>query len=403
MPVPKVKPPSPLRLTLIVCLVEIAGLSTIATFAALLPVFQQQWGLSHAAAGWISAAYYGGYVLWVPLLSAWTDRVDARRIMGVGAVVSMLAALGYALLAQGFWSALGLRFAAGAALAGIYMPGLKVVSDHAEGPLQSRFVSFYTASFSVGAAISYLLAGEINRWAGWRWAFAASALGAALALALLVLFVPPARFSKENRRALWREFKTIVQSPPVMIYVWGYALHMWELFSLRAWVVAFLVFNMALQPPGAFVWSPTQVAFLITLLGVPSSIGGNELARIFGRRKIIALVMLISALVGITLGFMTTAPYLLVVVVALIYGMAVTGDSASLTAGAVAAAPPNLRGTTLAVHSTLGFGSAFAGPLSVGIVLDLFGGGHLAWAMGFVVMASTGLAGALMLRPRQAQ
>jgi len=325
----------------------------------------------------------------------------ARRcIMGVGAVVSMLAALGYALLAQGFWSALGLRFAAGAALAGIYMPGLKVVSDHAEGPLQSRFVSFYTASFSVGAAISYLLAGEINRWAGWRWAFAASALGAALALALLVLFVPPARFSKENRRALWREFKTIVQSPPVMIYVWGYALHMWELFSLRAWVVAFLVFNMALQPPGAFVWSPTQVAFLITLLGVPSSIGGNELARIFGRRKIIALVMLISALVGITLGFMATAPYLLVVVVALIYGMAVTGDSASLTAGAVAAAPPNLRGTTLAVHSTLGFGSAFAGPLSVGIVLDLFGGGHLAWAMGFVVMASTGLAGALMLRPK---
>ena len=98
LPVPKKKPASPLRLTLIVCLVEIAGLSTIATFAALLPVFQQQWGLSHAAAGWISAAYYGGYVLWVPLLSAWTDRVDARRIMAVGAVVSMLAALGYALV-----------------------------------------------------------------------------------------------------------------------------------------------------------------------------------------------------------------------------------------------------------------------------------------------------------------
>ena len=61
------------------------------------------------------------------------------------------------------------------ATAGIYMPGLKVVSDHTEGALQSRFVSFYTASFSIGASLSYLLAGEMDSLAGWRWALAASA------------------------------------------------------------------------------------------------------------------------------------------------------------------------------------------------------------------------------------
>ena len=38
----------------------------------------------------------------------------------------------------------------GAALAGIYMPGLKGLADHVRGPRQGRFISFYTASFTVG-------------------------------------------------------------------------------------------------------------------------------------------------------------------------------------------------------------------------------------------------------------
>ena len=82
---------------------------------------------------------------------------------------------------------------------------------------------------------------------------------------------------------------------------------------------------------------------------------------------------------------------------ALFYGITVTGDSASLTAGVVAAAPAGYRGTTLAVHSTIGFGAAFLGPLSVGVVLDFFGGNQIAWAMGFLTMAAGCLLGPLFL------
>ena len=150
-------PRSPYRLTLLVCLAEIFGLATIAAFPALLPTFQAEWKLSNTQAGWISAAYYAGYMVLVPVLTSITDRIDARKIMGLGALFGALSAAGYAYLAQGFWSALGLRLLSGVSLAGIYMPGLKVVSDHTEGEgtLQSRFVSFYTASFSIGASLSY--------------------------------------------------------------------------------------------------------------------------------------------------------------------------------------------------------------------------------------------------------
>jgi MFS family permease len=161
--------------------------------------------------------------------------------------------------------------------------------------------------------------------------------------------------------------------------------------------VAFLAFSIQLQPAGAFTWSPTQIAFMVSMIGLPASIGGNELSRKFGRRKVVTVVMIVSAALGSALGFSAPMPYFLVAVLALAYGITVTGDSASLTAGVVAVAPPGFRGTTLAVHSTIGFGAAFLGPLTVGVVLDFFGGSQLAWGMGFLTMATGSLLGPLFL------
>lgn len=391
------EPSSPYRTTLLVCLAEILGLASISVFPALLPTFQVQWDLSNTAAGWISAAYYAGYMILVPVMTSATDRLDARRIMGLGALLGVASALGYAFGARGFWSALALRFLAGVSLAGIYMPGLKVVSDNTEGALQSRFISFYTASFSIGASLSYLLAGEIHNLAGWRWAFGASAISTLAALVMIVLLLPPGKVRTGQHQALLADFRIVFRSRSAMAYVLSYAAHMWELFSMRSWIVAFLAFSIQLQPPDAVIWSPTRIAFIINLIGLPASVGGNELCRKFDRPKVISTVMIISAMVATGLGFSASLPYAAVALVAIVHGITVVGDSASLTAGVVAAAPPGFRGTTLAVHSTLGFGAAFLGPLAVGMVLDFFGGGQSGWAMAFVTMAAGCLLGPIIL------
>ncbi len=388
---------SPYRLTLLVCLSEILGLASIAVFPALLPTFQVEWHLNNTAAGWISAAYYAGYMVLVPVLASITDRFDARKIMGLGALLGVMAALGYACGARGFWSALALRFLAGVSLAGIYMPGLKVVSDNTEGEYQSRFVSFYTASFSIGASLSYLLAGEVNDLAGWRWAFAASAIGTLAALVIIILFIPAGKVRSGKNEALLADFRVVFRSRSAMAYVLGYAAHMWELFSMRSWIVAFLAFSIQLQPAGAVTWSPTRIAFIINLIGLPASIGGNELSRIYDRPKVISTVMIASAVLAASIGFSASLPFVVVALMAILHGITVVGDSASLTAGVVAAAPTGFRGTTLAVHSTLGFGAAFLGPLAVGMVLDLFGGAQAGWAMAFVTMAAGCLLGPVFL------
>jgi len=131
---------------------------------------------------------------------------------------------------------------------------------------------------------------------------------------------------------------------------------------------------------------------------VPASIVGNEIAMRAGRRRTIACVMLLSAVTALALGALAGAPYWLVCLVGLFYGIPLLADSASLTAGAVAAAPAGRRGATLALHSTLGFGAGFLGTTAVGVALDLAGGAsETGWMVAFATMALGALFGPLIL------
>ena len=145
------------------CVAEVLGMLGFSTFPALIPAFEQEWGLTGTDSGWISGIYFAGYVAIVPVLTSLTDRIDPRRVILVSLVIGAAGALGFALWAEGFWSALAFRCLQGAGLAGTYMPGLKALSDATEGSAnQSRYVAFYTSSFGIGAGLSYVAAGEIT-------------------------------------------------------------------------------------------------------------------------------------------------------------------------------------------------------------------------------------------------
>ena len=370
-------------------------------FPALLPGFLDAWALSKTDAGWISGLYFAAYALTAPPVLALTDRVDARLVYAGGAVLSALSAAGFALFAAGFWTALAFRTLAGAGLAATYLPGLRALMDRYRGPKASRALSFYTSSFSLGTALSFLLAGEIAGAFGWRWAFAVTAAAALLA-ALVPLLLARVKPEQPDARRRLLDFRPVLANRRALAYVLGYGVHCWELFAMRSWLVAFLAFSLAARPDAdAGGWlSPTSIATAAGLVAMAASIGGNELCGRFGRRRVVSLVMAAGVLCAGLFGFTAGLPYALVAALALGYAAVVQLDSAALTAGALEAAHAGQRGATLAVHGLVGFGCGGIGSLVLGMVLDLTGGGASAysWGLAFASLAAVGLFGPLAMR-----
>lgn len=399
---------TPARFVARLVLAEVLGMLSISSFAALLPTFTKLWGLSATEAGWISGLYYAGYVAAVPVLTALTDRIDPRRIYLVCTALGGIANLGFALTADGFWSAALWQVLSGIGLAGTYMPGLKALTDRIAGKQQSRALATYTGGFSLGISASFLMAGELGPDYGWQWAFLAPALGSALAFGIASTVLRPLLSQKAARPATaLLDFRPVLSNRATMGFVVAYGFHVWELFGVRAWVVAFLTFSMSLQPAGTLLWNPTWVATVLSILGVLSSIGGNELALRFGRRRILAVLMGASALFACGIGFTAAWGYGLVSLLCILYYGFVMADSSTLTAGAVEAATPGYRGTTMAVHSSIGFIGAFLGPLVFGSVLDWAGGPTTVqgWGYSFITLGIAVACGPLalaLLKPRKA-
>ncbi len=374
------------------CAAHVVSMPGFATYATLLPRLQQEWGINNSQAGFVSGAFFAGYMAAVPLLTGLTDRVDARRVY-LFSCLTLATALGaFALLAQGFVTAALCQAAIGAGIAGTYMPGLRVLTDNTSGPAQSRAVSFYTAIFGLGTSVSIVVSGLVADAWGWRAAFAVAAIGPVIAAAMVTLGMPPSQ-SHAGHAAPLLDFRPVLRERQVWPYILGYAVHCWELFGSRSWLVAFCFFAQGAQAQGSsspWLWSPVAIAAIANLAGPPASIMGNEFALRFGRGRLIAVAMIGSGILTGLLGFTSHFPWFAIAGLAMLHMTLVMGDSSALTAGMVMHSPSQARGATMATHSMLGFGAGFISPLVFGAVLDLAGGNASAsaWGAAFLTLGA---------------
>ena len=382
------------------CLAEALSMLGAFSFPTLLPQFFEQWGLSTTQAGWINGVYFAGYTVAVPVLAGLTDRLDGRTIYLFSAVIGGISALGFSWGAEGFWSAMALRTLGGLGLAGTFIPGLKALVDRLDGPSQARAVAFYTAVFSLGMSLSFLICGWVGERYGWRAAFLTAGFGTILAAPAAAAALGPARRNKKIPQGHFLDFRFIVRNRPAMTYILSYAAHMWEMFTFRSWMVAFLAFCLELNHQSASWLTPSAVAALAGLAGMWASVGGAEMSLRLGRNRVLTAIMGVSAVIGCLIGFTAGWPYPAVAGLCVLYTLFLQGDSAALHTGVILSADPQRRGATMAFQSLLGFGAAALGPLSVGWLLDLTGGGRtpVSWGLAFIGMGAVVALGPLFMK-----
>lgn len=343
------------------------------------------WGLSNTQAGLLAASYAAGYMVAVPWLTSLTDRIDARWLLLAGSLSTAAATVLFGLFADGLVSAMLWWFLAGLGFAGAYMPGLRALTDRLAADDPSRGITFYTSSYSVGVGLSFLVSQVVAQQAGWRAAFVVTGAGPlvmATVAARLPARPPPAR---DGALLAWRP---VLANRAAMGYILGYGAHCFELAGLRTWLVAFWTFVAA--RPAAFVVDPITVSVVVSLLAMPASILGNECSLRFGRHRAIVTIQLLSALVALAIGLAAAGPPWLVLGLLAVYAVTVPAESGSLTSGMAASAQPRFKGSTMALHSTVGFALSSVAGWAVGVALDASGGADRAdgWRAAFVLLAA---------------
>ena len=381
---------SPESLVALVCIAQVFVQIGASFWPALLPEMIAHWRLSNSEAGWITAIFFGAYMVSVPVLVTLTDRFDARTVYLVGVALTATGHLLFGIFADGFWSAFFSRALTGVGWAGTYMTGLKLLADKVEGKLMSRATAGHAASIGISGALSFACADLITNLAGWRAAFLAAAVSATVAWLLIALAFPRqsrVRTAEAGQHTLF-DFRPVFRNRSAMAYALTYCIHTFEFHAVRGWGVVFLAF-VAGTTGSEFFLSPPLALTLLGLIATVTSVMGNEAAIRLGRRRLIAFALMASALCAALLGVFGPRSYMLSVALLLLYGGFISLDSASLTAGAAGSADPERRGATLAVHSMLGYAGGFLGPLVVGWILDLSGGKTPAsWAFAYLMVAA---------------
>lgn len=377
-----------------------SGMAAMVAYPVLLPVLQTEWGLTNTEAGWIGGVFFAGYATVVPFTANLTDRMDPRRIVLAGMILSALAILGFSFFASGFWSATLWWGLLGAGFAGIYMPGLKALSDVVPDHVQSRSVSTYTTTFPLGVALSFFVCGELTTTFAWREGMKLLALGPALGFLLAVLALPsrPVTDKPTVRRIL---YKRILSNRKLLAYMWAYAIHNVETATMRTWLVALLTFSLSLQLPEARAGAlaPPTVVVFANLFGLTGMLIANEFSARLPRHMVICAIMVLSPLAGLAVGLSLSSLFWQVTVLVLVYSFFASADTGSVNAGLIGATDAEYRGAAISLHAMAGCAGAFVGPVLFGFILDLAGGESMvsAWVWAFAVFAVLLMAGPVVL------
>jgi MFS family permease len=372
------------------------------SFAGALPILQSEWGLSNAQAGIIQSAGQVGYLLAVLVISSLTDYIDSRRLIVGGAIWAGISNLLLAGIAYDTASAAIIRALVGFGIAGIYMPGLKLITQRISGVQRGRAVGLFVGSFTLGSAISIALGGNLASILGWRVAFGLTSIGPLLGAMVSWRYLPNSTENNQSEQKS-RPIRELLQNRQALIVMLIYVCHAWEVLGLRSWLATFL--TAARMKSGFDLAEATSsgatIAGIATLLAAAATASVGAISDSFSRIKIIIMVMSAGFIFILFLGFSLPLPWMAIVIISLIAAFLSNADSAVISTRLTEVVPEDYLGRTLAIYSFLGFAAGSVSPLVFGATLDFantFAAPSLGapWSWAFATLAVGSLFGLVL-------
>ncbi len=335
---------------------ELLAMAPWFSASAVSPALARVWALSPTAIAWLTISVQLGFVIGALVSAVLTlaDRLSARRLVAGSAALAAVATLGVA-AAPGFTMGIVCRLLTGAALAGVYPPGMKLAAGwFKEG--RGLAIGVLVGALTLGSASPHLVRWAVSP-AAWRIVLVIAALSA-IAGGLLVLVVPnDGPFAAPSPPFSLAAAPRILKDRAVALANLGYLGHMWELYAMWTWMTVFVAASE--QARRGTQVDVTGLAALVTFAVVGSgAIGcwlGGKYGDRWGRSLVTSTAMVVSGSCAVAAGLFFGGPLLALVPLLLVWGVAVVADSAQFSAAVSELAPRDYVGTALTLQTSLGF------------------------------------------------
>jgi predicted MFS family arabinose efflux permease len=313
---------------------------------AILPELQASLGIE-GLLGLITSAVQAGFIVGTLLsaISGLADRVSPRVLFVSSALagacfnLSVLLAPTPALVAVA-------RFFTGVCLAGIYPIGMKIAAGWYQRGLGAA-LGWLVGALVLGTAFPHLLR-ALGAALPWRAVIVStSALSAIGGIALLAL-VPDGPHLKAARTFSPEALRAVLAVPAFRRTAFAYWGHMWELYTVWAFLPLMLAAHTAPLPIS--LWSAAIIG-----AGAAGCVVGGRLTGRLGSARVAAVQLAISALCCLLFPLLIHAPAPIFLAYLLIWGVTVVGDSPQLSTLSAQAAPPELVGSGLTIVTCVGF------------------------------------------------
>jgi MFS family permease len=351
---------TPRRVLATLAAAELLAMAPWFSASAVAPTLVRLWHLGTAGAAWLTISVQLGFVVgaMTSALLTLADIWSARRLVAASALLAALGTLGVA-VAPGPELAIAFRFLCGAALAGVYPPGMKI----AAGWFRDRrglAIGIVVGALTIGSATPHLVR-SIVPGSEWRLVLVAAAVSAC-AGGLLVLRVPnDGPFAAPSPPFRWSAVPRILRDRGVALTNCGYLGHMWELYAMWTWIAAFVAQSelVRLERGGgrevASTAVPAVVAFAVIASGALGSWAGGSLADRWGRTLVTSGAMAISGCCALAVGLLFARPLPELVPLLVLWGIVAVADSAQFSTAVSELAPREYVGTALTLQTSLGF------------------------------------------------
>lgn len=336
----------------LIVLAQFCGTSVWFAGNSVLPQLQLQFGLPSTSLGFLTSSTQLGFILGTLVFALFgvSDKFSPSKVFFISSIFASVLNAGMLINISSFELILLTRFLVGISLAGIYPVGMKIAADWNQQGL-GHWLGALVGALVLGTAFPYSLK-WIPQLPNVENIIIAVSAFCLLGGVIVYFLVPDGPFRKPASSFSFFGISKAFSSSEFRAPALGYFGHMWELYTMWAFIPAVFTYYAELNNVQI---NPSVLAFITIGAGSIGCYAGGLLSMRIGSPALATYALLCSGMCCLLSPFVFALPFGVFMAFMVFWGVTMAADSPQFSALVAKSAPADVRGSAITMVVCVGF------------------------------------------------